>query len=334
MSYNIEEIKESISIPEMLRHLGHECPDKEDCMIKSPVRDERTASFHVFDRGRKGKDFGGSFSGDVIDLYKEITGTDDSFDAIKAVAEMAGVVEQEHERLHAPFMPKRKRVIEVDHEEWTDEWRKFALKACGNMLSVSSEGLNRLMIKKGWNFDVVWELARKGHLGLDDDGKMLYIYPHGIKKRWDADSSRGDRWLWGKAKDNLWRANGIMDIEKKSLFLTEGETDLISLLRYRPEAENELVCSVPGAFWTPGPVMAYQIGSHREIYLMFDCDNAGFEATENVATAFKSHATNCTVHALSWKKILAELKPKKKKPDLGEVIGQLKEKIDCYFIIV
>lgn len=333
MNYDIEEIKRSISIPEMLRHLSHECPDKDDCMIKSPLRDEKTASFHVFDQGRRGKDFGGDFSGDVIDLYMAITG-DDSSTAIQAVAEMAGIAEQAQERLNAPRVNRRKRVAVSEHEMWTDGWKKFAKDAREKLICVSSNDLNSLMIKKGWNFDVIWNLARRGHLGLDCDGKPLYIYPHGIKRRGNPDNSRGDRWLWGKAKDNLWRGEKLADTSKTKLFLTEGETDLISLLRHRTEADHELSCSIPGASWTPKPVMAYQIGSHRHVYLMLDCDQAGFDATNRIVSAFKEHAINCTVHALSWKKILAELRPTNKKTDLGEVIGKLKKRIDDYFLIV
>jgi DNA primase len=336
MSYDIQEIKDRITIPEMLQKIGVECPIKLDCMIKSPVREERTPSFHIYDQGKRGHDFGGDFKGDVIDLYQAIHGckTDS---AIAVVAEFAGVSRQEKSSrsLHAPIAAKRKAVVTTEHERWTDDRTKFAEEACSrNFKDAMSTDINELMVRKGWNFKIIHQLRRQGVLGFDKDGKVLYIYPHGVKKRWSADDSRGDRWVWGKAKDNLWRGNALMDPQKTNLFLSEGETDLITFLRHREEAENELSCSVPGASWSPTPVECYRIASHRDVYLMFDCDDAGFELTKRISTEFGEHATNCNVHALSWKKILREVKPEKKNPDLGDVMGKLKEKIDNYFIIV
>ena len=335
MSYDIQDIKDKITIPELLRKLGFECPDKLDCMIKSPLRDERSASFHIFDRGERGHDFGGDFTGDVIDLFKEMHGCDMA-GAIEAVADFAGVGKQDKSSssLHAPKIHRRKRVEVPEPYVWSEEVEGIAREACSRLIRNQSGDINALMVKKGWGFQVVIDLAREGHLGVDEDGKILYIYPEGIKKRWDVHSSRGDRWLYGKAKDNLWRGVNIINPEITKVFLAEGETDLVSWLRFRPDREGELSSSIAGASWTPAPVMCHKVASHRDVYLMFDCDKAGFEVTKRVSSLLNEHATGCTVHALSWKKISKEQKLDAC-PDLGLIkLNQLKERIDNYFVIV
>ena len=335
MSYDIQDIKDKITIPELLRKLGIECPDRLDCMIKSPLREERSASFHIFDQGKRGHDFGGDFKGDVIDLYRAIVGCDVQ-ESMEMVAGFAGVGKQEvnSRSLHAPKVNRRKKVAIPQPYVWDKEVEEFAHEACSRLLCNQSGDMNTLMIKKGWSFATIKGLAEEGSLGLDKDGKVLYIYPEGIKKRWDVHSSRGDRWLYGKARDNLWRGNDLVDINIHTVYLTEGESDLISLLNYNVDNEAILSCSVSGASWSPEPVMCHKVAAHRSIYLMFDCDQAGFDLTMRIADSFKQHAVNCHVHALSWKKIAKEMKLPKS-PDLGDInLNQLKEKIDNYFIIV
>lgn len=332
MSYDIQEIKSRMTIPDMLRKLGHECPHRKSPIIKSPLRDERTASFATYDNGQKAKDFGGDFQGDVIDLYQAMHDCD-RIEAIKVLAEFAGVAEAAPERLSTPKVSRRQRVQVTEFAKWNDEWLDFASKACDRINVLKSIAINDLMIRKKWSFPIIYKLVDEGALGCDESGKLVYIYPHGIKRRGNHKDSRGDRWIFGGAKDNLWRGGDLSSSTKDTVFLTEGESDLVSLLNYREEGDNEICCSIPGSSWNPDAVMAHYVGSHRRVYLLFDCDTAGFAATKKVHKALMKHAFNCEVYALSWRKVSREL-GNLKRPDLSDVIGKLKEKIDKYIISI
>jgi hypothetical protein len=88
----ISAAKESVSIADAWTRLGLPDPPPEgNRLVRSPIREERTPSFSIFQGGRRWKDHGDRTSGDLLDFVQAATGEDGPA-AIQRVLEWAGDV--------------------------------------------------------------------------------------------------------------------------------------------------------------------------------------------------------------------------------------------------
>ena len=126
-------------------------------------------------------------------------------------------------------------------------------------------GLKNMMRRKGWTSKTIKSLVETKDLGVSSDGVLYYIYPNGIKMRTDYGSSRGDRWLMGGAKGNLWRGRQLEHELVEDVFVTEGESDLITLVEHRPEGIRDAYIAVAGSQAKFDPVMAHTVGSDTRL---------------------------------------------------------------------
>ena len=87
LAERIAQAKEQLSIPELLRCLGHPIVKASSCKV--PWREDRKPSGSIYDGGKRFKDFGTGEDFDAIDLVGKITGCSRR-DAIETFLQMAG----------------------------------------------------------------------------------------------------------------------------------------------------------------------------------------------------------------------------------------------------
>lgn len=322
-------IKDRMSVLELWQRLDlPNCPSRSGITVKSPFREENNGSFSVYEDGNKWKDHATGDGGDIYDFYQIATQCSEEA-SYKAVAGMAGMADTGHVVLRPP---KRVNGSKKAHEpfKYNGEQVAFRRDCCARLIHEQSPGIVKRAIDRGWDIPTLKSLAIQSALGQDGDGKMVYFYGGGAKKRWGFDTSHGDRWLFGGPGGLPWRADDPFLLPARSVFLTEGESDTIKLLKARPEADTELYCAIPGASWTPDPVTAYKIAADRKVFLAFDNDDAGKEATERVAEVLQEEASRCEAYALDWRKVSRKLGKSFK--DLSELPNNfLQNKFDSFF---
>lgn len=138
-------------------------------------------------------------------------------------------------------------------------------------------------------------LASWGSSGLGlADGWLCYAYPQGLK--WRNPDPVGKfrfRWIVGKALAP-WRMEWVKP-ETDTVYITEGESDCISLIAAGLEADGTAACvASPGTSfprdWAP-------LFRGKRVVLCFDTDQPGRVATATVAAILKGHAAEI----LTWK---------------------------------
>ena len=139
----------------------------------------------------------------------------------------------------------------------------------------------KIAAARGWQVATIIQLAKETALGWHD-GKLAFLYEHGLKVRWKAgDGARHFAWIFGS--NELWRAERIGP-EVRRVFIAEGESDCISLVDTGLEADGgAAVVAVPGASaWRP------EWGERlrgRDVILCTDADAAGDKAAQKIAAA-------------------------------------------------
>lgn len=139
-----------------------------------------------------------------------------------------------------------------------------------------------------------WVAMGRSGIGLVD-GKLAYIYPHGLKVR----TNRHPRFIWkiGKACEP-WRFDWVKP-ETHTVYLTEGESDCMALVATGVEKESGVTCiASPGTSFRQswGPLF-----SGKRVILCFDLDDAGRAATQRTAAILKPY----TKEVLTWRGTLS-----------------------------
>ena len=114
----------------------------------------------------------------------------------------------------------------------------------------------------------------------------------GLKARWeDPEGNRVIRWLCGGAYGECWRQTLLLD-STKCVYITEGETDALTLLSLgveEPEEPGEtLVVGLAGASILPEP----EPFAGRDVVIIEDADLAGAKAGERLIERIGPHAAS------------------------------------------
>jgi hypothetical protein len=158
--------------------------------------------------------------------------------------------------------------------------------AMSKRLAEDTQLCERIAQARGWSPETIRRAACDGVLGWCSawtgrhTGALAFVYRTGIKQRWRKQTDRVIRWSVG-GPASLWREAMILPITRK-VFLTEGETDALSLLDAGAEPSPEVVvAALPNAGVIP-PGMAEKLAG-REVVLCLDNDPAGQAASAKVA---------------------------------------------------
>ena len=292
-----------------------------------PFHNEKTASFAVTPDKGLYFCFGCGATGDAIKWLAEQQGMGFQV-AISFLAEKAGIhMEQKAHTLTPPRTASHKRRHIADSEQVVDlkELDKLREDVCWRMASGNfPRELESFIGRRGIDRTTVIGLAAAGQLGLSPKGSLVYVYPHGAKVRGDYASSRGDRWLMGKARGNLWRGGELENYLVDTVFVCEGETDLLKLMSCMPEGIQDAYVAVPGSSnATRTPMGAYRMAAERTVYLLFDRDDAGQKAQLEMAQCLHNESPCCVVRGLDWGMIPDSV------GDIGEMeIGMVKKIIE------
>ena len=151
----------------------------------------------------------------------------------------------------------------------------------------------RIARVRGWKPETIRELSREPSLGWHD-GKLAFIYETGVKLRWRQQGERVIRWAFGKPW--LWRGSYIDTV--KTIYLSEGETDAISLIDAGLETDGtSIAVAIPSA--TTFNERWAIFFACREVVLAFDADRAGKQATLRVSRLLQPHVAS--LKQLNWK---------------------------------
>jgi hypothetical protein len=149
------------------------------------------------------------------------------------------------------------------------------------------EYLERVAKVRQWQARTLHDLALDGYLGRNDEDHICFISASGCKSRWRENGERRFRFLFGRSW--LWRGELIPGAQ--TVYLGEGETDVISLIDRGIEDDGETVAiGVQGATLNIEP-WAF-LFTDKHVVIAMDDDEAGWKAAEKIervlATVSKS----------------------------------------------
>lgn len=161
------------------------------------------------------------------------------------------------------------------------------------MLRETPDLCDRIAQARGWKPETIRNLSLEPSLGWHD-GKLAFIYETGVKLRWRQRGERIIRWAFGKPW--LWRGSYIDTA--KTVYLSEGETDAISLIDAGLESDERTIAVALPSASTFNERWATLFAA-REVVLAFDADGPGEQASLRVSRFLQPHVAS--LKQLNWK---------------------------------
>lgn len=294
--HDLDEIKERIPIAkawELLQLPGQ--PAKRGAS-RSPFRDEKRPSFSVFNNGKMWKDHGTGETGDVVDFWCKATGIEKGA-AIKELAKLAGVSQYDH-----CFLPVKK-FAKLGPK--VDARVKSEPASVGLVPENCSRNLRWLLSTHSLSFDIRKWLAKKRieistasqlttehAIGVDEHWRMCFFFEGGTKIRRVLEDSHSCVWTEGSSASLPWRIRRVDNPDVKTVFITEGESDLMRTASHISPVGGGKACiiSMPSASWRPDPALCWRIGAYRDVVLLMDEDKAGRLCLDALAGLFCANA--------------------------------------------
>ena len=294
---SIKEAKQILNVSGLWEHFQLDGSPGKSC--RSPFRNDRNPSFSVYiDKNgeERFKDHGcGGCEGDSYDFFQQCS----NLDANAAFLPFLKLAEElKDDPTSGIFRPVTRRdTTEIpdlppDFREQTWAMRKRLL--------TDRDLMDRFAKSRGWHSETVWALADQGSLGWHEDGPA-FIYQTGIKVRpgWFNGGERIVRWICGST--GIWRQEMIS--KKQKVYITEGETDCISLVDCRIERdERTVIVATPSATtFKPGWGQTFK---GKCVTLCYDNDEAGRAGIEKAAEILLPFASEITT--FNWEGIRNE----------------------------
>ncbi|MFO1437330.1 MAG: DUF3987 domain-containing protein [Verrucomicrobiaceae bacterium] len=156
------------------------------------------------------------------------------------------------------------------------------LAAAARALGEHEAQCAKIAKRRGWLVETVRGLALDGHLGLHE-GKLAFLYGHGLKLRWQEKGERRISWAFG-GNHELWRADRLALPQVRRVIVCEGETDAVCLLDAGLESDADVaVVAIPGAScWRPE---WHPLLHGRDVLVATDADEAGKKAAARITAA-------------------------------------------------
>ena len=289
-------------LPEYLTAIGVELRRQGARLVgKCPTHDDSSPSFAVFGSHHENAGcFPCGFSGDAFSVSQWLGRATTFPEAVQDVAATLGLYlpQDGTQAATRPVTPPQRpiKAPEPPFELCAADREKIraARLAWSDDFHSGDPIIDQICESLGFTRETL-RYASWGECGLGiSNGWICYIYPNGLKWR-NPDPNGKSRFVWlcGKAQAP-WRFEWIRP-ETQTVYLTEGETDCMSLISARLEADGDAVCCAsPGTSFSP--VWAPMFSGKR-VVLCFDSDPPGQAAAAKVAAMLRGHASE----VLTWK---------------------------------
>jgi hypothetical protein len=272
----LESAKLAMPLPGLMARLGLSEHAKKSA--RCPFHEDRNNSFSVF-QTRTGQwawnCFAGCGGGDAVAFLARVTNISNG-GACRRFIEMAspGTAASTASRVSSP--PRAHAESSGLPVPMSDSENERALAMAANLRD-DPERCKRIAEERNWRPETIVELAHEPSLGWHD-GKIAFLYESGVKLRWRQDAERIIRWAFGKPW--LWRSGFLWG--RSTIYITEGETDCISLIDAGLEEDGHtLAVAIPSAS-TFAEEWA-QLFADKDVILTFDGDQAGEQATRRIS---------------------------------------------------
>lgn len=272
MPLEAKELKERISFAAVLKADGVRVIRNGkliECRCPNPKHHDDTPSFKIFNDNRA-YCFGCSWKGDVIEYVRMRDGSD--------FTSACSWLEENLEALsrNTPYEPDQRETREVSAPKPLTEAEKVRCATAASRLLNDGDKCAAVGDVRGWSQETIQSLAEAGDLGWHSE-QLAFVYEAGMKVRdWPGRDFR-----WNCGSPSLWRGHRVEDPD--TVFVTEGETDAISLIDAGVECCGGIVVSIPSSTTTRAEWFQTWIG--KKVFLCFDNDDAGASATKKVIKA-------------------------------------------------
>jgi hypothetical protein len=287
---DVASLKGWISYSEVLRKDGRNVVRSgKHLSCACPFHNDSTPSFTIYD-DCSAYCFGCSWSGDVFAYIQKRDDCD--FKTAKALLE-------QYLRTGVLTPQARSRVLPSKAEATAEPYvrskgEELQARMMTRTLYESPRLLERVSGSRGWKAQTIERLAREGSLGWHQQS-IAFIYDTGVKVRpwpWKRD---GIRWLFGKP--SIWREQSLPGASE--VYVTEGETDCISLIDSRICNGTTTVVAAPSATTFKAEWAALFAGN--TVTLCLDDDQAGQKGTDRLIPLLTPYAKE--IYTLSWKEV-------------------------------
>jgi hypothetical protein len=276
---DFEAIRVRNPLPEYCERRGIRLRRSGEVLVgKCPLHSERNGeSFVVFPDGHWHCFGKCQRSGDVIDLEQGLGGGTLPEAAERLGGERAGQVKEPN------TPPKESTPVMSEENPFGFPYRmsRPELTLCleaATRLALSAAQIQKVANWRGWKPVTIRNLALEPSLGIDSTGRLCFLYESGCKLRWRSGGERQIRWAFGKPW--LWRG-GYIARALGTVFITEGETDAVSLIDSGLEEDAQtLVVALPSASFSIEPWAS--LLADKKVIIATDCDEAGERAAERL----------------------------------------------------
>jgi hypothetical protein len=307
--FDLDLIKQRLDIPTCVKHLGGEVPSRIGA-FKSPFRDDKSPSFSIYGpQLDRWKDHATGEGGDCIDLIRHVRGCSPK-EAIATAGEWTGLAperDDDSSRFRVP-PPPRSKYRESDPgakppkpPRLSDAQQADLRYPTGNFHTNSALAAWSNKCGNVWTPSAIDLLGAKSRcLAISPRGNITFLFRSGAcKVRFDPMSSHSSRWIAGMANENLWGDLNFDDQDFDSpLFLTEGESDLITLvsLLQRLQLPGQ-VLALASASALPNIGILFRYFRKRRVFTLLDNDKAGAASTQRLQV-FSESVPSATVDHL------------------------------------
>lgn len=296
----VSAVKEAL--PAYLATLGEVRHQGRRTLLRCPLpgHDDSHPSFASFST-RSGTQYGAcscGWRGDSIKLAMELHGL--CFpDAVRHVAEAVGIsvgtetgtpsrkpqkpVRSDPRMPEAPTLPAE---FEIDCRAARARlWRSDHLcQKAGMMLGARPETIRELCYTSdalGW-----------------DNGRLLYLYEHGVKQRNPEGSRIRFQWIHGRAV-HPWRWHFAARPEVREIYLCESESDAVAMIDAGMEELHPKTGPASAVIACPGasnfPEAWGRLFKGKRVTLCFDKDQAGDNGARKIAKILSRHASRVVI---------------------------------------